>query len=458
MENKKIRNLDIKPRRTNKTINRVDSQDLFLAKKIEIKNEPIVSREVESVKREVPDKFALDLDKEERKEKKTGNINWVKVFISLVSVFFIIFIVSNYLLNAKIYIKSKNADFKTSGSVTAYPGNYKNISNSELSFDTITITKSVEEDFEGEVRERDGVKASGKVTFYNNYSTVPFKVYALTRVVDKEGKVFRVPSTVSVPGYKMVKGKKVAGKREAVVYADEFGEKYNIKLKDLVGDFTIPRYIEKDGDEEKFKNVYARQKTDFTQGKDGVVELFDENGEAKNLEDYLKNKVIDVLSLEINRYQNEDYIVAVDMVDIDFDKIKIEKLEKEGRVKASINGTLLAPAFNKNLLSRVLLSSIGININMDRIKVNSIKLDEIKIQKFSNFKDNPFVFNLDSNISIKYLIQKDVIKDKLAGNYITEIDKLLSTIPYIEESRGEVFPFWKSRFPKDVEKIEIIEE
>jgi hypothetical protein len=80
-------------------------------------------------------------------------------------------------------------------------------------------------------------KATGKIVIYNSYSTVSQRLINNTRFEAKNGKIYRINSSVVVPGYKKVDGKIIPGSVEATVYADQAGENYILKLSVLTGDF-----------------------------------------------------------------------------------------------------------------------------------------------------------------------------------------------------------------------------
>jgi len=54
--------------------------------------------------------------------------------------------------------------------------------------------------------------------------------------------MYRIDSSVIIPGYQKVNGKIIPGSIEATVYADQAGDGYNLKLADLTGDFSIPGF------------------------------------------------------------------------------------------------------------------------------------------------------------------------------------------------------------------------
>ena len=101
-----------------------------------------------------------------------------------------------------------------------------------------------------------GQKASGKVTVYNNYGSAPQKLITNTRFQTKDGKVYRIKGAISVPGM---------GMTEAMVYADQAGEEYNIGPSD----FTLPGL--KGG--ARFEKVFAKSKTAMSGGSSGNARI-----------------------------------------------------------------------------------------------------------------------------------------------------------------------------------------
>lgn len=71
-------------------------------------------------------------------------------------------------------------------------------------------------------------KARGIIRVYNAYSTHPQVLIATTRFVSADGKLFRTPKRVVIPGGRYEKGKLIPGFIDIEVVADQPGEEYNI--------------------------------------------------------------------------------------------------------------------------------------------------------------------------------------------------------------------------------------
>ena len=152
-------------------------------------------------------------------------------------------------MNIVVYPKEKKinsvADINVSADLSS-----SDIEKGELAgkMEEIEITKTLEFDATGEKYSSDQGKARGKVMIYNKYSSAPQSLVATTRILSKDGKLFRLIDSVIVPG---MEGE-TPGKIEAKVSADKPGSSFNIEASS----FTIegfkgnPKY-------EKFEVVSA---------------------------------------------------------------------------------------------------------------------------------------------------------------------------------------------------------
>lgn len=116
---------------------------------------------------------------------------------------------------------------------------------------TVTVAAAGEEAAE--------LRASGKIVIYNDFSTEPQRLVTRTRFESPEGLIYRIQEGVVVPGKQVGGGSETPGSVEVEVFADEAGEKYNIKKTD----FTIPGFK---NDTARYSKFYARSLTDMTGG------------------------------------------------------------------------------------------------------------------------------------------------------------------------------------------------
>ncbi len=111
-------------------------------------------------------------------------------------------------------------------------------------------------------------KASGEIIIYNAYSSRDQRLIPNTRFEAPDGRIYRIPDPVVVPGTRVEGGEVIPGSVEVKVYADAPGEEYNKELTD----FTIPGFK---GDP-RYESFYARSKTSMTGGFTGTVRVIPE--------------------------------------------------------------------------------------------------------------------------------------------------------------------------------------
>lgn len=129
-------------------------------------------------------------------------------------------------------------------------------------------------------------KAHGTIVIYNAYSSSPQILVKNTRFETPNGKIYRIPDRITVPGANVIEGEIKPSSIEAEVFADEPGEDYNIGLTD----FTIPGFK----GSKKYEKFYARSKTIMDGGFVGIasVVLREDIDEAKtSLREELEKKL-----------------------------------------------------------------------------------------------------------------------------------------------------------------------
>jgi hypothetical protein len=108
-------------------------------------------------------------------------------------------------------------------------------------------------------------KSHGKVTIYNEYSAASQQLVATTRLLTKDGKMFRLVEGVVVPGVSVIDGKNEPGIIEVEVVSDQAGDEYNIEADS----FSIPGLK----GSPKYEKIYARSATSMVGGGSDGLEM-----------------------------------------------------------------------------------------------------------------------------------------------------------------------------------------
>ena len=292
------------------------------------------------------------------------------------------------------------------------------------------------------------VKASGKIVIYNNFSTESQRLITRTRFESPEGLIYRIPDSVVVPGKTVKGGVSTPGSIEVEVFADEAGEKYNIKKTD----FTIPGFKT---DAARYKNFYARSSTNMTGGfvgkvktvlpadKQAALQSIDTEAQA-DLKKDLETKVPDGLALfsDSIMYKSED----------------LPQKEDGSSVVLGKEVTAYAIMLNAQDLSQKITGEYVSGL-AEWKDIKSIVKD-FSLLKITGKPDNlDAIGKIDLKISGKAKVSADIdtslINQKLVGAPKKAAGNLMDEFAGISSIRATVRPIWKQSFPEDAAKIHV---
>ena len=287
-------------------------------------------------------------------------------------------------------------------------------------------------------------KATGTVVVFNKSSKDPQVLIASTRLESPEGKIYRIPSTVIIPGTKIEGGKTIPGSKEVNVVADKPGAEYNIGLTD----FTIPGFK----GSPKFESVFARSKTEMSEGYVGNSQIITKNAvdaavaelvsEAnKNLKNIISKKLPEgsillsgseefaVISVETNPKLGAPIS--------DGRKFEV-KVNAEAR-GAIVKETDLAKTLLKNEIDLAFLGGGEIrikNINELDIKLLGYKFDATSLK-----------MEVKGDANAEATMDIEDTKNKLMNNRIGNSGDVLGLFPAISRAELKYHPFWAGFLP-----------
>lgn len=298
-------------------------------------------------------------------------------------------------------------------------------------------------------------KATGKIIIYNNYSTAPQRLINNTRFEAKNGKIYRINSSVVVPGYTKSSGKITPGSIEATVYADQSGEEYNLKLADLTGDFTIPGFK---GDP-RYTAFYARLKTDLAGGLVGKQRIVADELRKKT-EEMLRIKLKEQLLKSLYAIKPENYLVFDNGYSVDYTILPDTPVETD-KVKINLAGSLNAIVLNDLKLGAYLANKKI--TNFDNLPVEFIPQGDL-VATFTGadstglYKNSSLQLKINGQAIIKWRYDGDAIRKDLLGKKEADLKTVLSSYQNTIQGLRVIFrPVWTRYFPDSLSKIKIEE-
>ncbi|OHA46506.1 MAG: hypothetical protein A2541_00155 [Candidatus Taylorbacteria bacterium RIFOXYD2_FULL_36_9] len=376
---------------------------------------------------------------------------WIIAVICLLALFFGLSLVFS---SATVIITPRTE--KISFNNETYITKLDSSAQTDLSFEVLNVKQTEGQVVEATEEKEVSQKASGKIVIYNNYSTVSQRLINKTRFEASNGKVYRINSSVIVPGLKKVNGQTLPGSIEAVVYADQAGEDYNLKLADLAGDFKIPGFK---GDP-RYQGFYARLKTDITGGLIGKQRIVS-NDLRKVTEDLIKVKLKEQLLKELYAVKPENYLIFKDGYIINYSRLPDMVVDKNS-VKINLEGNLSAVVFNSLKLSKYF--AVKKIEGFDGLPTEFISTDSLivlfKPEDLSSLgKNKTLEIKLTGEGIIKWQYDSEALKQDLVGKSEADFKNLM--VKYKNSVSGiKVFfrPIWTRYFPDNINKIRIQEE
>ncbi len=290
-------------------------------------------------------------------------------------------------------------------------------------------------------------KSTGKIIVYNNYSAAPQKLIKNTRFESPSGLIYRIDSSVTVPGRRTESGKTVPGSVEATVLADLPGSSYNIGLTD----FTIPGFK---GDP-RYSGFYARSKTPMAGGFSGMMPSADPKQLADTYNS-IETAVTNSLKTKLGAAVPAGYVLFSSAVSTEFQKA--DPMQASGSSVTLVEfATSTAFVFDEKALSsyladHALSTQVGTPVSVTNLSDMTFNSD------LANGASSSGTLQFDIKGNAMFIWQFDPMKfqSDLAGRAKKDMGSILVNYPAIEKAEVVVRPFWRSSFPSSAEKIKIL--
>jgi len=310
--------------------------------------------------------------------------------------------------------------------------------------------KTVSENFPSSGKVLKEANAEGIIKVYNDYSTYSQALMATTRFVSADGKLFRTPNRVTIPGGHYEKGKFIPGDIDIKVVADQPGPEYNIGPST----FSIPGFAGTDKYTKFYAKSFQAMKGGFSKEVSQVTKEDLEKAEEvltkrvkKESEDSFKNK------LETEKISSEIIFLEEAIRTEIVESFSLAKIKKEVeyfnfQVKAKSETIIFKKEDLENFVKEFIISQIS---KRKKLYEESLKINYSP--ETINLNSGKIILSLEISAKIYSDIDTSLFKNSLKGKSLIETKILLGDQPEITKVKVKFWPFWVKKIPEDTKKI-----
>ncbi len=299
-------------------------------------------------------------------------------------------------------------------------------------------------------------KAQGTLNIFNSYVGTARRLIAGTRFSSPSGKIYRLTSSIMVPGYKVSSstGTIIPGNIKSLVVADQVGTEYNIEKTDSTKVFGIVAY--KGGD--KYEKIYGELASGIKGGASGNKKIIDPALLASTT-DSLKTKLTNELQITIQKEIPSEYFMF-GKGSMAFETVISNS--STNRAIVTVHGTIYGISFKENELVAKLAGQSTVD-SFGGLPFEPVGLDKVAFtlsnqKDFSPEKSSTVVMQLKGTLTLTGKIPVDELKEGFAGTALSDTRQILRTyspIIDLKKSFGQVVPPW-SKIPTNTDRISII--
>lgn len=290
-----------------------------------------------------------------------------------------------------------------------------------------------------------GRKAKGTIAIYNNFGTDPQSLVATTRFVTPDGKIYRLDRDVTVPGAKKEGDKLIPSQIEASVTADQPGEEYNIGS---VPKFRIPGFQ----GSAKYEGFYGESKGSMTGGSFGETKVPTDDDLKKARAD-LERRLEDALKAEffVGLPQNIKVLEGAYAVGITREQVN-DVVDKDGKFALTLYGEIKLVGFDEAELVDTLRKKFEADDGMT-LQIHDYTADYGEVNVDFNAEELQSAVKLESNWTRPF--DPAEFAQKIIGMTRTQLRETIFSTPGVRSGEVKMRPFWVSRVPNSLKRINI---
>lgn len=370
---------------------------------------------------------------------------------ALALVFVLVILLSTVFARLTIVIKPRREKLALADIVAAFDVSVARtlVAEKVVPAEKLEFARAEKEEFSATGKKQIEDRARGTVKIYNSFSSSPQNLVATTRFLSESGALFRLASTVIIPGAKIEQGKIVPQYREAELIADKAGEKENmngsVTLK-VPGFQGSPKY-------DAFSAVAESGFQGGFRGQATVVTAED----LKKAEEEVTKRAYNALKQEIARKISPDFKLIDSLQEV---RIMAIDAPKEGARQDRF--TVAARAAGRVLLFREqdvldLLNQTLLKDDKTKTLVPGSAAIAYQIRTVEYEKGRAEIF-LKGELTTKAVLAADELARRAQGEKEGSLVDFLKSRSEIASFRLSFFPPWITTAPSTPQKIHIVVE
>ena len=368
------------------------------------------------------------------KKRYSGYI-YTFIFIALIAIGY--YLLTYKLNSVTVDIKVRSTEVSQNGQLTlsnASTTMYDVYSVSDMS--TTDIKKSNVIDIK--------TKAKGMVTIYNNNDSHAQKLVKNTRLEAPDGKIYRISSSIIVPG----KVDNIPGSVSVLAIADTYGSEYNVSISK----FTVPGFK----GNVKYNNFYAKSNGVMTGGDMGKKYIISDQ-DIKDAEAKLVSDLEAKIREKIKDYKNDDYVIVRDNIIFTKSNNKdiLEKDASKNTYEQNVKGTILIIK-KSELVKAIARSNLSDYNGSDNLEIADYNLLKIYNNvSSSTLSTSTYTIGVEYKGNIKWIIDSQNISNNLVGKGILDFAEIMKNYTGVDSAVPSFMPMWSHTFPNNKNKIHI---
>jgi hypothetical protein len=391
-----------------------------------------------------------------KRRKKKHRFPWALSILGTVVVLAGVgFFISSHFANATFTLVPKTVPATINGTYVIPPA-----SAGSFGYEIMTLSGSASTTVPASLGAYTETKAQGSVTVYNAYSAQAQKLVAGTRLSANSGLVYRLTSSIVVPGYTKSGVTVMPGSIKTTIVAEKAGADYDIGGSDVISDLKFIAYK----GTAKYSGFYARLASDISGGFAGSKTVIAPNVLASSTAD-LQTALSAELERKLMNTLPDGYVMYPRMAVSSYGKPVVGQVSTSTSAGArlSIDATTYGIMFKKTDLARFLAGASSTAVfgqyGYTVPEIDGLSFIMTNQNNFSVAKKSNVTARISGSFELIGSIPVDSLRSSLSGAPLSQTQNILKKYgPVIDlsHSSAEINPPWVTTVPTDKNRVSMV--